>query len=334
MPRVSILMCVYNGETYLEQAIDSILAQTYQDFELILVNDGSRDNTLNIIDDYTAKDNRVINVSNPVNLGLEISLNKGLALARGEYFARQDADDLSLPTRLEKQVDFLDNHPQVGALGTAVTVIDSDNKFKGNKYLPTQHQQLKSLLLLNNFMHHSTLMARTEIIHQVGGYREDIRYVEDYDLWWKISQVSKLSCLSNIYLHRRMANSDRVSLLNRKQQLENTCNLSLACIQDSWLNASSNLDQEAFRRFWWSCLRLLDRNSYEKIWLEPNQETAKLTHQDLKNLNPFWSFLKSFPEAVPTWSPHFRRTAFDLAYRDFTLAGPYLWWITNSLNTY
>ena len=117
-PRVSVVMSVYNGERYLAEAIDSILGQSMSDLEFIVIDDGSTDGTPRILEKYTARDERVWVVRNERNLGLTRSLNRCLSLARGEYFARQDADDISLPERLALQVQLLDANPHVGAIGT------------------------------------------------------------------------------------------------------------------------------------------------------------------------------------------------------------------------
>jgi len=115
-PKVTVLMPVYNGEKYLNEAIDSILGQTFKDFKFLIINDGSTDGTADILKSY--KDSRIKVTNNEKNIGLTKSLNKGLKMAKSEYIARMDADDISLPTRLQKQVEFMDSHPKVGVCGT------------------------------------------------------------------------------------------------------------------------------------------------------------------------------------------------------------------------
>ncbi len=126
VPRVSVLMSVYNGERFLRDSVESILGQTFTDFEFLILDDGSTDSTCEILEEYANKDARIVLVRNDRNLGLTRSLNKGLRLVRGEYLARQDADDISLPKRLEMQVKFLDAHPEVGVVGSALEIIDEN----------------------------------------------------------------------------------------------------------------------------------------------------------------------------------------------------------------
>ena len=123
-PRVSVVVCVYNGEDFLRESIDSILSQTFADFELLILDDASIDSTPQILSECAAQDQRIRLAQNEQNLGLTKSLNKCLALARGEYVARQDADDVSLPERLAKQVEAMDARPELAALGAWVEVID------------------------------------------------------------------------------------------------------------------------------------------------------------------------------------------------------------------
>ncbi len=130
-PKVSVIMSVYNGDKYLREAIESILNQTFTDFEFIIVNDGSTDNSLEIIESYD--DERIKTINNKKNIGLTKSLNKALKFAKGKYIARQDADDVSLPNRFEKQVEYLDSHPEVALVGTSVYLIDENGKIIGKR---------------------------------------------------------------------------------------------------------------------------------------------------------------------------------------------------------
>ncbi|HAS7841575.1 TPA: glycosyltransferase family 2 protein, partial [Vibrio cholerae] len=141
-PKISVVMSVYNGEKYLGEAIDSILKQTFSDFEFIIINDGSTDKTLEIIKSYMKKDDRIVLVSRE-NKGLIVSLNEGLDLAKGQYIARMDADDISIKSRFEKQIEFLDSNPDIGVCGTWVEVFGENIKSKKWK-MPTQDPDLKA----------------------------------------------------------------------------------------------------------------------------------------------------------------------------------------------
>ena len=127
-PKITVLMSVYNGERYLRESVDSILNQTYTDFEFIIIDDGSTDSTQSIIEEYSAKDKRIITMQNNQRIHLTKSLNLGLKKARGVYIARQDADDISLPERLQTQITYMENNEDIGILGTSVELIDVKSK--------------------------------------------------------------------------------------------------------------------------------------------------------------------------------------------------------------
>ncbi len=326
MVKVSILMCVYNGESYLKEAIESLLGQTLNDFEFIIVNDGSTDKTSQILSEYAAQDARIVLVHNEKNLGLEKSLNRGLAVAKGEYLARQDVDDVSLPNRLELQTRFLDSHPEVGALGTAVEVINRQGSTIGEDYLPIDHESLQALLLINNFLHHSTLMARRSLMQVLGGYNEDMRYVEDYDLWLRLSRLSRLATLPDILLRRRIDNSG-ITSTNREKQLKNAFTISLKAVQECLQDKSQNFDEEAYQRFWWATLGFFDKQAYQRCWLNKYGQDALLQSTDIQKLQPFWNLLVNFPNASQVWGLRLRGLAYKLLREQQTVEGLQLLWI-------
>ena len=149
MPKVTVLMAVYNGERYLRDAVESILCQTFRDFQFLIINDGSTDNTRDLILSYD--DARIVLVDSEHNVGQTRSLNRGLELAAGELIARQDADDISEPDRLAKQVAFLERHPEVALLGTWYKEIDVQGTVIGKRKLPCDHHRysLVSLIFLS-----------------------------------------------------------------------------------------------------------------------------------------------------------------------------------------
>lgn len=195
MPKVSVIMSVYNGSRYLSQSLESILNQTFTDFEFIIVDDGSTDNTWEILTEYAARDSRIILIRNEKNIGLTKSLNKGLARAQGEYIARQDADDFSLPDRFEHQVRFLDTHSEVGVLGTAFYIIDEDGNVSGTVTPPQESALLHWLLLFCNPIPHPTVMARRKLICAVNGYNPEFVTAQDYDLWARLSDITRFAIL-------------------------------------------------------------------------------------------------------------------------------------------
>ena len=184
-PKVSVLMSVYNGGRYLHTAVEGILNQKFSDFEFIIVDDASEDKTWQILSSYAEQDFRIRLIRNKDNLGLTRSLNKGLAVARGEYIARNDADDVSLPDRLAVQVCFLDNHPEVVLLGSAVRGMDESGELMGDIVRhPCTDEGVRWKMLLHNAFWHSTVMLRKETLFKHSlYYNPNLNYAQDYDLW-------------------------------------------------------------------------------------------------------------------------------------------------------
>jgi glycosyltransferase involved in cell wall biosynthesis len=203
MPKVTVLMAVYNGERFLREAIDSILAQSFRDFEFLIINDGSTDNTREIVQSYS--DPRIRLVDNGCNLGLTRSLNRGLELAEGQFIARQDADDISEPERLSRQVAFLEAHPEVVLLGTWYKEIDAQGNVVGNRELPCDYTQICwSLLFFCPFVHSSVMFRRAVVQEPVGFYDESFVYAQDYDLWCRITRHYSVANLNQYLLKLRI----------------------------------------------------------------------------------------------------------------------------------
>ena len=218
VPRVSVLMPVYNTERYLSDAVDSILTQTFTDYEFIIVDDGSTDSTWEILTRYDDPCIRLVRNEN--NIGLIGSLNRGLELARGEYIARMDADDISLPERLATQVQYLDSHPEVGVLGSDFQIIDEEGNPRGIKKHPREHGLVKWKLYFNSPFGHSTVMMRRQLVCQVDAYQPDMRHAEDYDLWRRLSYITRFANLPVVLLKYRM-HKTRVSELHWHEQEQN-----------------------------------------------------------------------------------------------------------------
>lgn len=201
IPLVSVLMPVYNGELYLQEAMESILDQTFREFEFIIINDGSTDYTGEIVQSYA--DPRIRCFENEQNMGVARSRNRALSLAQSPYIAVMDADDVSLPERLAKQVDFLDAHPEVGVLGSLVQVIDGDGNKSHTLRPPAEHGVLRWSLCFGGPIAHPTVMMRREVVERVGGYNSDLVTAEDYDLWRRLSGVTRLFNLQDVLLYLR-----------------------------------------------------------------------------------------------------------------------------------
>lgn len=196
-------MPVYNGERYLRGAIESILQQTFADFEFLIINDASADLSVAITESY--KDPRIRLVHNEYNLGLIASLNRGLNLATGEYIARMDCDDISLPERFEKQVEYMEKNPDFGVLGTGFYIIDDSGKKVTdnncyqfpNYHFPLQNDLINWALCFYNPIAHPTVLMRKDILKEVDGYNLSALHCEDYDLWCRLSRVTKLANLGD-----------------------------------------------------------------------------------------------------------------------------------------
>jgi glycosyltransferase involved in cell wall biosynthesis len=184
-------MGVYNAGRYVGEAIGSIVEQTFPDFEFIIVDDASTDSTSEVL--HSSGDERIVLVENDENIGLTRSLNRGLQLARGEYIFRLDADDVSLPQRLQRQVAFLDEHPEVGLVGCAAEYIDHGGDTLGVQRV--HRDPIKDLLTQHNWFNHSATAFRRKCLNRVGLYREVFRYAQDHDLWLRIAEKYDVACM-------------------------------------------------------------------------------------------------------------------------------------------
>lgn len=218
-PRVSVILPVYNCADYLMEAVESILGQTYPDFELIAINDGSRDGTAALLD--ALRDPRV-RVIHQENMGLAITLNKGIVLASGEFIARQDADDVSRPERLAKQVEYLDAHPACGLLGTW-SIIQKDRVMTSRQHRhPCSNGELQFRLLFDSFFVHSSVMIRRAALDRAGLYPTDPERnpPEDFDLWLRIARDHELANLPEpLLVYREVPGSisrTKAELLDRR----------------------------------------------------------------------------------------------------------------------
>jgi len=198
-PKITVLMSVFNGEKFLKEAIESILHQTYDNFEFMIINDGSIDSSKNIILSYS--DQRIRLVNNGKNIGLIASLNNGFALARGEYIARQDADDISALNRLEEQINFFEKNKNIGLVGTNFIKINEIGEEVQRMQLPQKSEDLRKELLMTNQFAHGSVMFKKECLEKTGLYREEFKHCEDYDLWLRFSQHYDLANIQE-YLYK------------------------------------------------------------------------------------------------------------------------------------
>lgn len=284
-PVVSVVMSIYNGERFLREAVESILSQSFTNFEFIIVDDGSTDHTWQVLTGYAARDARIVLARNEGNIGLTRSLNRGLALARGEYIARQDADDFSLPERLSSQIKFLEEHPEVGAVGSAVRLLDQRGRVVFDAYSPTDHETLCAYLLLDNCLCHTTLVVRSNLLKKLGGYDPELPYAQDYDLWWRLSRISLIRALPVVLACKGTGHTDAIGVRWGLERLSYALQISVRAMRDTLKGRS--FDEEAYARFWRAYQGQMDQ----------------VRRGDSERLRPLWESLASQPTICRSLGP-------------------------------
>lgn len=209
VPRITVLMPVYNAEGFLREAMDSILQQTFQDFEFLIIDDGSTDGSLAIIREYS--DPRIRVVINEKNLGISETLNKGIEISSCEIIARMDADDICNPFRLQKQYNYMLAHPACALLSTWARVISEDKKFVRLERYRSNYYYYN--LTFECWMYHPTVMFRRTPVQQVGMY--SMPYSEDYDLFWKISTKFEIGNLAEPLVNYRLSSTSLNTVLRK-----------------------------------------------------------------------------------------------------------------------
>ncbi|MCL1671843.1 glycosyltransferase family 2 protein [Elizabethkingia ursingii] len=241
IPFVTIGIPLYNAEKFIANTINSILIQSYRDFELIITDDGSQDNSLEIIKSFD--DSRIKLIADGKNKGISYRLNQQISLARGKYFVRMDADDLMFPDRIQKQIDFLEDNPDIEVLGSSVIVIDDYNKIIGFRkgVLLKDYEELFNKVLFN----HPTVTGKLEYFKRYP-YSEDLIGVEDADLWIRSFKESTFHVMEepllfyrdplvfklNTYLFRL---KQKNKLLKQNNFLQNNKSLLYKLILKNWL---------------------------------------------------------------------------------------------------
>ena len=234
IPKISVIMPVYRGDDYLSEAVDSVLNQTYTDFEFVIICDDPTDETRYVLDRYKQNDSR-IRIYYQERQGLVNSLNKAISLAKGEYIARMDADDISLPTRFEKQIKFMDNNPEIGVSGTWIKTIGD---IPGHVWKhPCDHETIRSKLLFESALVHPSVIIRKDIFCKNGlCYNSDETYAEDYGLWVRAITRLKFANIPEILLHYRVHNSTS----NKDKQQEVANNIRLLQIRKLGINPTND----------------------------------------------------------------------------------------------
>jgi glycosyltransferase involved in cell wall biosynthesis len=213
-PIVSVIMPVFNAEKYIKQAIESILSQSFQDFELLIFDDCSTDNSLSIIQSF--EDSRIKLFNSPKNIGYLVHLNKGLKQSRGKYIARMDADDISLPQRFEKQIAFMETNKEFGLLGTWAQIYNEDQFIKPHT---TDLSIRVGLVKMNQFIHSSVFIRKDILEKHHLNYNEELYTAEDYDLWVRISDYCKIGNLNEVLIQYRTHNN-QISVVKSNNQID------------------------------------------------------------------------------------------------------------------
>jgi glycosyltransferase involved in cell wall biosynthesis len=215
-------MPVFNAERYLREAVESILNQTFSDFEFIIIHDPSTDKTAEILQSF--HDPRIRIINNEKIIGLTESLNKGLGIASGDYIARMDSDDVSLSERLEKQVKHLNAYPEVGVLGCHVKIVDEVTKTVSVRSRPLTNDQNQWRLLYDNCLMHPSVMFRKELIIKHGGYSKEALHAEDYELWSRLGQNTKINQLPDVLVLLRK-HTENIGSVYAQAQIENSISI-------------------------------------------------------------------------------------------------------------
>lgn len=214
---ITVIMSVYNGEKFLEEAIGSILKQTFSNFEFIIIDDGSEDTSMKIIKNFT--DNRISIIENKKNIGLSASLNNGIKLSKGKYIARMDADDISLPERLEKQYNFMERNPNIGIVGAGYHLINDAGERMGTYIYPDNPVTIHWKLLVGPVFPHPTVMMRKKVlIENHLSYNEEYSVTQDYEFWCKMIQFTEGSNLPEALIKYRHHDQSKSIIESEKQE--------------------------------------------------------------------------------------------------------------------
>lgn len=215
--KISVLMPVYNSENYLKDSIESILNQSFTDFEFIIIDDASKDDSWAIIKEYEKNDKKIVALQNIVNIGTTKSLNTGLSLAKGKYVVRMDADDWSYPERLKKQYEFMEKHQDVGVSGGTIEVCDKNLNILNVRDYPLTDSKIRKIIFRYSPFAHSATIWNRKIMMEVGGYNENIPVSQDCELYFSVGKLSKLGNVGDKLIKLRM-HGESVSISKNLEQ--------------------------------------------------------------------------------------------------------------------
>lgn len=219
-PAVSVIMSVYNGEAYLKEAIESVIQQTFKNWELIVINDCSADSTAQILQDFSQKDERIRVHTNEVNLRLPASLNKAISLAKGKYIARMDADDICLPDRLAKQYAFMEAHSDIALSSCRFMTLKNGVYMSGGAGGRCDNEAIRAMLLVANPILHPGVFAKTEVMKKLP-YDTTLTCTEDLELWTRMAmEKQKMEILPECLLIYRLHDKQITSTTQERQHTE------------------------------------------------------------------------------------------------------------------
>lgn len=229
-PKVSILLPVYNTELYIKEAIQGVLAQTFTNYEFLIIDDGSTDTSQELIQSFN--DKRIIFIKHEKNQGLIATLNEGVMRAKGVYVARIDADDIwTSIQKLEKQVMYLDNHPECVVVGTWANTINETGQITGTIRNPIHDNSIRQLLLIKNYLIHPSTLFRKESCVKAGVFHSDEKYVEDYGLWLRMGMLGTFANIPE-YLMSYRIHKKSITQSKNKEQIKNAFDLIMKHKQD------------------------------------------------------------------------------------------------------
>jgi glycosyltransferase involved in cell wall biosynthesis len=284
-PFCSVLMPVHNGQRYLRESIESILKQTFPNFEFVIINDGSTDDTKDILYSYSRHDPR-IKVLTQENRGIVSALNNGLRECKGEWVFRIDSDDIAVPDRLELQLEEARKNPGLVLIGGFCEQINENNgRLRLNKY-PTKHKALvNNLESLRPFLATPTICFKRTVVNEISGYRERFEYADDIDLWVRLAEKGKFSCVNRVVTRLRKHSSNFSAIHFKKFQIYGTCAVVCYFRRRLGLSDPSGSDYETWQNF--------------KAWVESKLEGEGIFKEeaDIQLLRDLWFYNAGIPLA-------------------------------------
>ena len=297
-------MVTRNRSEFIEPAIRSVLDQSYKNFEFLIVDDGSTDKTPEILKKWEGSDNRIKVLSRPQSFGLPSGLNLAASQARGQIYARMDDDDISLPERFEKQLKFLEDHPDIIAMGTAIRVIDEDGVDLNEYYPPQVHEEIDAGLLIGHggALVNPSIMIRKDAFNEVNGYNEKYLKVQDLDIYLRLAEIGRLANLSEVLVLCRTDSrrADRASEEAYKKVHSYLTEIVEAAYKRRKLEGTPRIDlpKVATRHqlLWNLCVGAYSVGNYRAAY----KHLTRALKLDPTSLQKWWMFLKVLSRLLPS----------------------------------